>query len=237
VTETRPTILLTRPEPQSRALAGRLRQALGDGIPILVSPVLEIVPVSFDLPFAPDYVILTSVHAADAARAAGLSGIPAYCVGDRTAEAAAAAGLLARSAGGDGADLIALLLEARPDGRGLYLRGQHVASDLGSALHAAGLDPHAAIAYDQAPRPLSSEAKAILADKKPVILPVFSPRSSRLLAAEIGRAAAPLDLIAISAKAAAPWQGTTASLIIAAAPDGPSMEHAIVGRARARSAC
>jgi uroporphyrinogen-III synthase len=232
-----PTILLTRPQVQSGMLAARLRQVLGDGFPILVSPVLDIVPVAFDLPFKPNYVILTSVHAVDAARAAGLTGLPAFCVGDRTAEAAGEVGLLARSAGGDAADLIALLSQARPPGRGLYLRGRHVAADLATELDSAGLDTVAVIAYDQLSRPLSTQARTVLAGREAVILPVFSPRSSRLLAAEVEGTAAPLDLIAISAKAAAPWQGTAASITVAAAPDGPSMEHAIVARARARSAC
>jgi uroporphyrinogen-III synthase len=235
VTETRPTILLTRPEAQSRDLAARLRAQID--VPILVSPILEIAPVPFTLPVTPRFLILTSAHAAEAARAAGLSGLPAFCVGDRTAEAAAAAGLLPRSAAGDAGALLAILKEAAPEGPGLYLRGRHAASDLDSELGLAGIDTHAVIAYDQIPRPLSPEARAVLRGTAPVILPVFSPRSARLLAAEAQGATAPLDLIPISANAAAAWKGRSASLTIAAAPDGPAMEHAIVARARARLAC
>jgi uroporphyrinogen-III synthase len=235
VTDTRPIILLTRPEAQSRDLAARLRAQID--VPILVSPILEIAPVTFTLPITPRFLILTSVHAAEAARAAGLSGLPAFCVGDRTAEAAAEAGLLPRSAAGDAGALLALLKDARPDGPGLYLRGRHAASDLEKDLDQAGLDTHSVIAYDQLPRPLSPEARAALCGTAPVILPVFSPRSARLLAAEAQGATAPLDLIPISANAAAAWKGEPASITIAATPDGPSMEHAIVARARARLAC
>jgi uroporphyrinogen-III synthase len=235
VTETRPTILLTRPEAQSRELATRLKAQID--VPILVSPILEIVPVSFTLPVTPRFLILTSAHAAEGARSAGLSGLPAFCVGDRTAEAAAAAGLLPRSAGGDADALLALLKDAQPDGPGLYLRGRHAASDLEKDLAQAGIDTHSVVAYDQLPRPLSPEARAALHGTVPVILPVFSPRSARLLAAEAEGATAPLDLIPISANAAAAWNGRPASITIAAAPDGPSMEHAIVARARARLAC
>jgi uroporphyrinogen-III synthase len=158
-------------------------------------------------------------------------------VGDRTAEAAAAAGLLPRSAAGDADTLLALLTEAAPEGPGLYLRGRHAASDLEAELSQAGIDTHSVIAYDQLPRPLTHEARAALHGSTPVILPVFSPRSARLLAAEAEGATAPLDLIPISANAAAAWKGRSASITVADAPDGPSMEHAIVTRARARLAC
>jgi uroporphyrinogen-III synthase len=235
VTDTRPIILLTRPEAQSRDLAARLRSQID--VPILISPILEIAPIPFTLPVAPRFLILTSAHAADAARAAGLSGLPAFCVGDRTAEAAAAAGLIPRSASGDAGALLGLLKDAAPEGPGLYLRGRHAASDLEPELAQAGIDTHSVIAYDQLPRPLNLEARAALHGTAPVILPVFSPRSARLLAAEAKDSTAPLDLIPISANAAAAWKGGAASITVAAAADGPSMEHAIVTRARARLAC
>jgi uroporphyrinogen-III synthase len=237
VTATLPTILLTRPEAQSRDFAAALRARIGPDISVIVSPVLEIVPVPFRLPVDPRFLVLTSVHAAEAARRAGLAKLPAFCVGDRTAEAARAAGLLPQSAAGDAAALLALLKDARPKGPGLYIRGRHAASDLAKDLVSAGTDTHSVIAYDQSARPLSPEARAALGSSRPVILPVFSPRSSRLLAAEAAGATAPLDLIAISAAAAAPWEGRPVSLAIAAAPDGPAMEDAVVERVRARSAC
>jgi uroporphyrinogen-III synthase len=235
VTETRPIILLTRPQAQSQDLAARLRERIN--VPILVSPILDIAPVPFTLTVTPRYLILTSAHAAEAARAAGLTGLPAFCVGDRTAEAAAQAGLFPRSAGGDAGALLALLEDAAPEGPGLYLRGRHAASELATQLTQAGLDTYSVIAYDQLPRPLSPTARSALRGTAPVILPVFSPRSAQLLATEAEGATAPLDLIPISANAAAAWKGGFASLTIAAAPDGPAMEHAIVARARARLAC
>jgi uroporphyrinogen-III synthase len=234
VTET-PTILLTRPEAQSRDLAARLGAQVG--VPILVSPILEIAPVPFALPVTPRFLVLTSAHAAEAARRAGLAGLPAFCVGDRTGEAAAAAGLRPRSASGDASALLALLKAEAPPGPGLYLRGRHAASDLEADLSAAGIDTHSVVAYDQLPRPLSPEARAALHGAAPVILPLFSPRSARLVAAEAEGATAPLDLIPISANAAAAWKGRPASVTLAAAPDGASMEHAIVARVRARLAC
>lgn len=232
-----PTMLLTRPEVQSRDLADRLRARLTD-VPIVVSPILEIVPVPFDAPIVPDYLVLTSAHAALAAgQVAALSGLPAYCVGDRTAEAAEAAGFAARSAAGSATDLARLLARDRPSGRGLYVRGRHVASDLPKMLSSAGLDTFSVVAYDQEERPLSAEARAALARPSPIVLPVYSPRSSALLAAAAAGAAAKIDVVAISRAAADPWHGTDAHVAISPAPDGRSMEEAIVERVRSRAAC
>lgn len=237
MTEPLPTILLTRPGTQSRALAERLRQRLGH-VPILISPILDIVPVAFDLPVTPRFLVLTSAHAAEAASRVGrLAGLPAYCVGDRTAEAALAAGFEAISAGGDAADLAALVAARRPAGPGLHLRGRHVASDVPELLSSAGIDTFSAVAYDQVAQPLSAEARAALDHGAPLIVPVYSPRSSQLLADACARARAPLDVVAISDAAAAPWRDGRAAVFVAAAPDGRSMEDAIAGRARARSAC
>jgi uroporphyrinogen-III synthase len=238
VTHTLPKILLTRPEAQSRALASRLRGRVGDQVPILISPILEIVPVPFEVPLEPRLLVLTSAHAADAAaRVATLAGLPAYCVGDRTAEAARAAGFEAVSAGGSAGDLLALMVEKGVRGPVLHVRGRHAASDLEKELISAGIDTHSVIAYDQTQCPLSSEAIAALAGNVPLVLPVYSPRSSYLLAAECVRVSPLLEIVAISRNAADPWSGTDATVSIVAAPDGRSMEDAIVERVRARTAC
>lgn len=237
MTATLPTILLTRPEAQSRDFAARLWSRIPADLPVIISPVLEIVPVAFDLPVELRFLVLTSVHAAEAASRAGLTNLPAYCVGDRTAEAARTAGLRAQSAAGDAEALLALLAAVRPDGPGLYLRGRHAASDIASKLVSAGIDTHSIVAYDQVERPLSAPARAAIGSAAPVILPVFSPRSSRILADEAANARAPLDLIAISAAAAAPWEGRSVRLAIVASPDGAAMEDAVVERVLARTAC
>jgi uroporphyrinogen-III synthase len=238
VTATPPIILLTRPEPQSAELASRLRARIGPEVPILVSPILEIVPRAFELPVTPRFLVLTSAHASDAAARAGLpAGLTAYCVGDRTAEAARAAGFRAISAGGAARDLARLLSEARPAGPGLHLHGRHVTTTLQEQLNLAGIDTYSVVAYDQLSRPLSARARAALAGPAALILPVYSPRSSALLSAECAGAAAPIDVVAISGPAAEPWKGASAAVLVAASPDGAAMEEAIVRRAVARSAC
>jgi uroporphyrinogen-III synthase len=238
VTDTPPTILLTRPEAQSHETAGRLRARIGAAVPILVSPILGIDPVDVDLPARPRVLILTSVHGAAAAgRVPALAGLRAWCVGDRTAEAARAAGLAAVSAGGDAEDLLALLTRERPEGPGLHLHGRHIAADLAQALTSAGLETHSAIAYDQTPRPLSPEALACLAWPGRVILPLYSPRSARLLAAETAGSAARREVVAMSAQVAEAWPDPSEVAAIAAAPEAAAMEDAIVARLAPPSAC
>jgi uroporphyrinogen-III synthase len=236
VTATPPTLLLTRPEVQSRELAERLRPRIPADVKVVVSPILEIAPVPFDLPADPSFLILTSAHGAEAA--AGLPGLPdltAWCVGDRTAEAARALGLRAVSAGGTAQDLLALLRREHPNGTGLHLRGRHVAAELAGALTSAGIDTHEVVAYDQVARSLSSEALACLGGPGIVVLPVYSPRSARLLAAATDGAVAARDVVAISRQTADAWPGAAAT--VSAAPDGPAMEDAIIARLRACAAC
>ena len=235
MTATPPTLLLTRPEGQSRELAERLRGRIDPGVPVVISPILEIVPVPFDLPADPAFLILTSVHGAEAADIASLSGLTAWCVGDRTAEAARASGLRAVSAGGTAQDLLALLRRERPVGTGVYLRGRHAATDLANALNSAGTDTHEVIVYDQVARPLSPEARARLGAPGTVVLPVYSPRSARLLAAATEGAVARCEAVAISRQTADVWPRGAAA--VAAAPDGAAMEDAIIARLRACTAC
>ncbi|MBE3638910.1 uroporphyrinogen-III synthase, partial [Mangrovicoccus sp. HB182678] len=77
-------ILLTRPEPGAGRFAAEIRTRLGPG-PVVVSPVMEIVPRPVaPLPGGLSGLILTS----GAALVPGLDlppGLPAWCVGARTA--------------------------------------------------------------------------------------------------------------------------------------------------------
>nr|WP_253949066.1 uroporphyrinogen-III synthase [Mangrovicoccus sp. HB161399] len=187
---------------------------------VVISPVMVIVP-SRGLPDCTGIagVILTSAKAL----VPGLqlpARLPAYCVGARTAAAAAAAGLDARSAEGALPELQALLLAERPAGRLLHLRGAHVSAPLAGPLRAAGLAVEEAVTYDQVPVPPVPEAAALLAAPGPVLLPVFSARTARLLAPFLEGAAAQLVVAAISPAVAdaLPVQ-SAARLDVATRPD------------------
>jgi uroporphyrinogen-III synthase len=69
----------------------------------------------------------------------------------------------------------------------------------------------------------------VLQDPRPVILPIFSPRSARLLAAELRRVAAkaPIWLAALSPAVAEAFDFPTVYTEIATRPDSPAMLQAV----------
>lgn len=193
-----PTILLTRPQAQSRRFAQELRQVTD--LPVLIAPLMEAHVLAPDLPKASfRAVILTSETGA--AAAGQLAGLPrrAICVGQRTADAARAAGFLPEVAGPDADGLVATLL-ARPEaGPLLHLRGRDASGAVAERLTMGGIVTESAIVYEQIAQPLGPEARALLAGEAAVLVPLFSPRSARLLAAAVAEGPlAPLGIAALS---------------------------------------
>ena len=79
-------------------------------------------------------------------------------------------------------------------------------------------------------RPLTADARAVLAGDAPVLLPVFSPRTAALLASA-GPFAAPLHLVAMSGAVDAALGGLPcASRTVAARPDARAMAAACLAR-------
>lgn len=208
-----PLLLLTRPEHASRRFA---KQSAHFGLQTLISPIVQIVALDFDraLVDGAKGLVITSENAVPFV--APGRGRPAICVGPRSAEVARAAGFEAVAGPGDAARLMPMLTGL--DQGWVHPHGTHVAKVL----------PVTGVAvYDQIALDLSPEAQEVLQGKNPVILPLFSPRSARLLAAQTGDARAPLWLVAISAAAADAWQGRDARLIVAPTPDAPGILHGI----------
>lgn len=218
-------LLLTRPLPAARRFLAACEAARGAPIPAALSPVLAIRPIPVPLPERPAALILTSESGAARAGALGLGGLSAWCVGPRTAEAAAAQGLEPREAGPDAEALLNALLAARPRGPLLHIRGEHARGDLAARLRAGGLDAREAVAYRQEALPPTSEARAALDGPETLVAPLFSPRSAALLVAWGGRA--PLRVVAMSdavAEAAAPLRAV--DLRVASSPTGEAMVRA-----------
>ena len=148
-------------------------------------------------------------------------------MGDRTAQVAQAAGFDATSAQGDAESLITLILASGDQGPFLHLRGREARGDIAPRLTAQGRPAHAAIVYAQDPLPLSPEAREALSARAPVVLPLFSPRSAALFAAQ-GPFAAPLWIVAISAATARAVETLSSQrLMIAERPDGAAMLDAV----------
>jgi uroporphyrinogen-III synthase len=145
-------LLLTRPEPDAQRTAAALR---AQGHDVVAAPLLRIAPVTDaqigDGPWAA--ILITSANAAHAiaahARVTPLRALPVFAVGQRSAEAVAAAGFAdVTSADGNVTDL-ARLVAARmqPAAPLLYLAGEDRSGDLAGDLRAHGFAVETIIVY------------------------------------------------------------------------------------------
>jgi uroporphyrinogen-III synthase len=145
-------LLLTRPEPDAQRTAAALR---AQGHDVVAAPLLRIAPVTDaqigDGPWAA--ILITSANAAHAiaahARVTPLRALPVFAVGQRSAEAVAAAGFAdVTSADGNVTDL-ARLVAARmqPAAPLLYLAGEDRSGDLAGNLRAHGFAVETIIVY------------------------------------------------------------------------------------------
>ena len=215
------TLLLTRPEPQSRAFLADCEARMGRELPSVISPVLRIVPLDFSRdPGSFATVIVTSSNAV-ASVGSRLAGAQVVTVGEKTAERARAAGAEARCLGDTVDGLLARIGEVA--GPALYLRGAHTRGHLAERARAAGVMVEEAVVYDQEAVDLSGEAQALLFSGQAVV-PLFSPRSASL----VGRypASEETRLVAISEATAEAWTGPGV-LSIAERPDGAAMVAAV----------
>lgn len=225
-----PTLLLTRPAPQSQRFAQQLRARLGD-VAVVISPLMQ---TEFHRPALParlfQAVIFTSETGVEAALPFKHQ-LPsrAFCVGNRTAAAARAAGFAAESAAGEVEALAAKIRTSDIHGPLLHLRGADSAGDLPGALAKSGIETVSVILYSQNPLALSDEAAALFQHDRPILIPIFSPRSARILAQMLPTGAkAPLLIVAISKAAAMAAQALSPQLLtIAAHPDGENMLQAV----------
>jgi uroporphyrinogen-III synthase len=226
MTDPRPPLLLTRPRAQSDRFAAAVRARLG-ALPLVISPLLEIAPRPDPVPEGWRTAVLTSENGARALAArTDVEGRRAYCVGDRTAAAARAAGMRAVSAGGAAEDLLALLRRAAPEGPLLFARGAETRGGVAEGLAAAGFTVLEAVLYDQRPRPLIPEARALLERPGRVVAPLFSPRSAALLARAARGTAAQVTAVALSPAVAEAW-GRPAE--VAARPEAAAILDRLAG--------
>lgn len=217
-----PALLLTRP----RADAEQMARQFAPVARVVVSPLVEIVPTGA----APDLrgyagVIYTSRNAVRLSP--DPAGLPAYVVGPRSAELARERGAELRLVAPDAEALVAALAEHVITGNLLHLRGEHGRGAVAERLCSAGIETHQAVLYRQVLRDLSPEARALLDGERPVIVPLFSPRTAAHFAT-VARPRAELHVVCLSrAVAEALGDLPRAALEVAATPDGEAMERAI----------
>lgn len=229
-----PIVIVTRPAPAAAILETELRAQTGAALPVILSPLIEIVPVAATLPPGPlGGAVVTSVNGAAALDRLGVArDLPVWCVGDRTAQAVRATGRPAHSADGDAEALVALILSAGMRGPLVHLRGAMARGDVAARLTAAGVPCAERVVYDQQPRALTPAARAALDGSAPVVLPVFSPATGAQLLRQ-GPFRAPIFLVAISRAAADACTGLPhRALLIADRPDGPTMRRLTIAAIR-----
>ncbi len=209
------------------------RDMLGAEQQIILSPLIEIEMLPMQGSLA-QYcgLIFTSENGVRAfAQAYGQRDMPAYCVGERTAKAARAAGLRALSANGSADDLVAMVMDAGVEGALLHVRGEHSRGDIAGRL---GEQIDEVVAYRQVSVPLSEKAREILAGKHAVILPLFSPRTAQLFFRHDLQIKAPVQVVAISNAVNEAILDTnpveSIDILIAEKPDAAAMLRAIKGR-------
>lgn len=216
-----PAILLTRPAPASARFADKLRRRLGE-VEIVIAPLLRIDWKTVPLPTGvPIFTSQTGVEGF--LRAGGAAQGPCWCVGDATAQAARNAGFDPRSAAGDAAALVAKILESGDSGPYLHLRGAHARGDVAERLRQAGCQVEEAILYDQVAQDLTTKARDLLKSERPVILPLFSPRTAAQFA-KVSEGTAPLFVAAMSTAVQGALNGVSlVRLLVADRPDAQAM--------------
>lgn len=212
-------VLVTRPEPAAERTAAAL---VARGHKAWKVPLLQIEPVAADLSGGWGGVIVTSANAPAAAKAnSALLKLPAFAVGERTAEAARAGGFAnVSSAGGDVRDLLRVLRDRKADARVplLYLAGEDRAADLIGELAANGIVAEMRVVYRVAAASFPDELVAALESGDVQAVMHFSKRSAEnylagAVEADIAEPALRVRHYCLSAQVAAPLQAAGAKRV------------------------
>ncbi len=228
--------LVTRPAED----AGEITRALESrGVSVLVEPLLTIRPkdgASIDTAGA-QALLFTSANGARAfAKVSQVRNLPAFAVGDGTAETLRGLGFAeVESAGGNVQDLerLARIRLDPAKGKLLHPAGTSVAGDLADRLAEAGYQVERVPLYDAEPTPeLSEPARTALAAGHIDWVLVFSPRTAAAFASVIERAGLreatrKMTLVALSDAVAKATTLPFGRVAVAAAPTQPALLAAV----------
>lgn len=179
-------VLVTRPEPEARAIADALRRR---GIETVSAPILSIEPTGLRLGDAGRYraFIATSGNGANAlAAATSRRALPVFAVGEATAERLGEHGFgPVTAAEGTGSALVDLIYRTVRPGGGplLWVSGDEVRVDLAAELGERGFDVERAVGYraEAAGSLPAAAADALLEGTVDAAL-FFSPRTAKRFA-------------------------------------------------------
>lgn len=199
--------LVTRPAEDATEIARALETR---GVSVLVEPLLTIQPkdgASVDLAGVQALLFTSANGARTFAKLSPVRDLPAFAVGDGTADTLRGLGFAeVESAGGNVRDLerLARIRLDPAKGKLLHPAGTSVAGDLAARLTEAGYQVERAALYDAEPAPeLSEPARAELAAGRIDWILVFSPRTAAAFAsvmerAGLAEAARKMTLVALS---------------------------------------
>ncbi|MDE0591036.1 uroporphyrinogen-III synthase [Halocynthiibacter sp. C4] len=224
---TAPAVLLTRPF----EAAQRFACAISKHAPIdtVISPLIRIEKLDVDPEF--EAVILTSENGIPTK--VNARGRGAYCVGERTAEAAQSTGFQVNLIANCAYDLVEALLKSPPNITLVHLRGEHARGEIAKKLAEAGLKCEEVVTYRQLAESLSSEALDLFRSDRKIILPLFSPRSAILANRQINdipieRLNCRFQTVALSDAVAKNLSGVLAqNVTVADAPNGHAMQQIV----------
>lgn len=175
---TKPVLLLTRPASRAQQFVGTLAPALLARVTVLISPLMQIIATGRQTDMV-GYAGAVFTSANGVLQGPEGKGRPAYCVGNRTAEAASKEGWSALMMGQDADQLVESLSLRKTLGPLLHIGGVHQRGEIASRLTSAGLKTDMIAVYDQVLLPLDKGAKVALGGDVPCIVPLFSPRTAQ----------------------------------------------------------
>lgn len=222
-------IAVTRPRADAERTASVLRDK---GHEVLVAPLMRVEAIAAGLSGDWSGVIITSANAPEAIAhnpdASTLYKLKVFAVGDRSAEAARAAGFAdVVSAAGDARDLVKLIVQRHAAGALplLYLAGEDRAADVVGDLAAHGIKAEMRVVYRAVSAPFSDELiEALSANEIDAVLHYSRRSADNYVAgakmANIMEAALRPRHVCLAESAAAPLvKAGAAQVAIAAHPD------------------
>ncbi len=196
-------LVLTRPMEASLRFLSQIEAQVGFKINSIISPLLEIVEVPASIKTERKALILTSANGVAGAKRLGFAiGTRAFCVGAKTAETASKAGFESISADGAADDLVAMIASMKPHYPLVHVHGEHIIGQVVERLNGLGFNCEGVVTYRQMTCAPSEQLLRALAGNEPLLVPLFSPRSS-LVFGLIPELRAPLHVIAMSQAVAA----------------------------------
>jgi len=176
-----PKIILTRPEPGLSKFSVQLAQEVPSAQQYCEAlQVIDFKPYQGDLARYSGFVF-TSSNGVRAAKRWDLPPRLGFGVGQVTTELARSYCDPVYDGGSDVEALIALIKSMMPDGPLLHIRGRVSVGNLATRLSEHGIETHEAIGYQQNVCTPSDVLIQLLQGGKPMILPLFSPKSAEIL--------------------------------------------------------